>query len=221
MHIQIAPSVLSADFAALGAEIRAILDGGADWVHFDVMDGVFVPNINLGVSELKSVAKSVPAFYDVHLMITDPIRYVDAFADAGANAISFHVEAQSDVNATIAKIKAHDGVLAGLVLKPDTPAHALFPYLAVIDFVLVMTVEPGFGGQKFMTAMCDKITALRTEMVRIGKPDMIIEVDGGIDADTAPLVVRAGADTLVAGSSVFGKPDRAAAIAALRAAAQQ
>ncbi len=220
MTIKIAPSILSADFAVFGAEIRDVLAGGADWIHFDVMDGVFVPNINLGVSELKCAARAVPAFYDVHLMITDPARYIDAFAAAGANAISFHLEAQSDVRATIEKIRGHAGVLAGIVLKPGTPASAAFEYLPLVDYVLVMTVEPGFGGQKFMADMCGKIEALRAEMRRIGKPDMPLEVDGGIDPQTAPLAVRAGANLLVAGSSVFGCADRAAAIAAIRAAAQ-
>ena len=215
--IKIAPSILSADFTKLGDEVREVLSAGAEWIHYDVMDGVLVPNINLGVGELASLSRRIPAFYDVHLMIIDPIKYVDAFAKAGAGCITFHVESVSDIRATIAKIRAH-GISVGLTMKPNTRAEAVFPYLADIDMVLVMTVEPGFGGQKFMADMCPKIRAIREQATALGRPDFLVEVDGGIAADTAPAVVAAGANVLVAGSSVFGQPDRRAAIEALRAA---
>ncbi|MEG1650638.1 MAG: ribulose-phosphate 3-epimerase [Oscillospiraceae bacterium] len=219
--IKIAPSILSADFTVLGDEIRDVLSSGAEWVHFDVMDGVFVPNINLGIGELTSVSKSIKAFYDVHLMIIDPIKYIDGFVKAGANAISFHVESKSNAVDTIEKIHSHDGVLAGIVLRPITPAESVFELLPLVDFVLIMTVEPGFGGQSFMPDMCSKIEKIKKKATELGTGDMLIEVDGGITKETAPLVIEAGANVLVAGSSVFGQSCRKRAISELLDAAPQ
>ena len=214
--IKIAPSILSADFAKLGSEVGEIKLGGADYVHFDVMDGEFVPNISMGIPVLKSLRKATDMFLDVHLMIDRPIRYVDAFCSAGADLVTFHVEADTPENIMAAIRKTRElGKKTGITLKPGTPADAVKPFLTEVDLVLVMTVEPGFGGQSFMEDQLPKISQLRQLLDRVN-PNCELEVDGGVDVRTAPLCVRAGANVLVAGSSVFGKTDRAEAIALLR-----
>ncbi len=215
--IKISPSILAADFANLGSEAVAMDRAGVEMLHIDVMDGVFVPNLSIGVPVVASLRKATQNYFDVHLMIIDPIRYIDAFAKAGADMITFHIESQSDIRETIKKIKSH-GIHAGVVLKPATPAEEVFPYLPLVDMVLVMTVEPGFGGQKFMADMMDKVSAIRKERDRLGLK-LDIEVDGGIDNSTAAVAVKAGANVLVAGSALFSKPDYTAAVSQLREAA--
>lgn len=214
--IKVAPSILSADFARLGAEVEDIRRGGADYVHFDVMDGCFVPNISIGIPVLKSLRKATALPIDVHLMITEPLRYTEAFCKAGADLVNFHVEADTEENilAAIETAKAL-GRKTGVTLKPRTSAEAVLPFLRLVDLVLIMTVEPGFGGQRFMADMLPKIETVRAWIDR-EKLACELEVDGGIDPQTAPLVKRAGANVLVAGSAVFNKPDRAGAIAEIR-----
>lgn len=214
--IKIAPSILSADFSRLGEEITDIRSGGADYIHFDVMDGEFVPNISIGIPVLKSLRKITDMFIDVHLMITTPLRFAKAFCDAGADLVVFHVEADSyqNISDAIDVVKAQ-GKKVGLAVKPRTPAAVLYPFIERLDLVLVMTVEPGFGGQSFMPDQLPKIKELRHEIERCGL-DCELEVDGGVDPVTARLCKAAGANVLVAGSAVFGKADRAAQIAAIR-----
>lgn len=211
--IKISPSLLSCDFTCMGEESDAMKTAGADMLHLDIMDGHFVPNITFGPPVVAALRKTSTLPFDVHLMITNPFDYIDAFAKAGASIITFHVESDSDINETISKIKAN-GIGCGLVLKPETPVSGLEKYLPDLNMVLVMTVEPGFGGQKFMPDMLRKI-----ERIRSLAPDLDIEVDGGIDATTAPLVVNAGANVLVAGSALFSQPDYRLAIEKLRRAA--
>ena len=212
----ISPSILSADFCRLADECRLVLEAGAQMLHFDVMDGHFVPNISFGVPVLASLHKGIPsAFFDVHLMISHPLAYVEPFAKAGADLINFHIEAEDDPAAVLAAIRAA-GRKTGMTIKPGTPVEALFPWLDQLDLVLVMSVEPGFGGQKFMPAALDKLAALKARRQEKGLA-FLLEVDGGVNAETAPLCAAAGADVLVAGSAVFAAPDPAAAVAAFAA----
>ena len=216
--IKIAPSILSADFARLGDEVAEIKMAGADYVHFDVMDGQFDPNISIGIPVLKSLRKVTDMFIDVHLMIDRPLRYVEQFCSAGADLVNVHVEADSRENiiAALETVKKL-GKKTGVTIKPKTPAGAIAPYLGLVDLVLVMTVEPGFGGQSFMHDQLPKIAQVR-RMLDEACPGCELEVDGGVDAVTAKLVKEAGANVLVAGSAVFGKADRAAAVRAIREA---
>jgi len=212
--IKIAPSILSADFADLGNEIESVKS--ADYLHIDVMDGVFVPNISIGLPVVEAVRKNTDMILDVHLMITSPARYSTRFVQAGADIVVFHVEAETHENTTAAINEIHRlGKKAGLSVKPGTPAEALIPYITTLDIVLVMTVEPGFGGQEFISAMVPKITQLRQTIDSRGL-NCEIEVDGGIDLETARLCVGAGANVLVSGSQIFRAPDRRAKIAELR-----
>ena len=218
MTIRTSPSILAADFANLEREIRRAEAAGADYIHIDVMDGIFVPNISIGVPVVASVRKVTELPLDVHLMITRPGRYVDAFCDAGADILTLHVEAdtEGEIRDALRRTRAH-GVRPSLSVKPGTPAEALLPFLPLCGMVLVMTVEPGFGGQKFMADMLPKVTALRQE-IDAHFPGCELEVDGGVNAQTAQLCTQAGADVLVAGSAFFGAADPAALIREIKGA---
>ena len=217
--IRISPSVLASDFSRLGEEAARMASCGAEMLHLDVMDGMFVPNISFGPPVIKAIRKCSQALFDVHLMIEDPIRYIGAFADAGADSITFHVEAADDPRAVLDAIRAA-GCRTAISLKPATDAEEAFPFLDAADMVLVMTVEPGFGGQSFMPDMLGKIRALRHECTKRGL-DTDIQVDGGIAEDTIADAASYGANVFVAGSAVFRSADAAATIAALRRIAEE
>ena len=219
MTIRLAPSILAADFSALGDAIAAAERGGADLIHVDVMDGHFVPNLTVGPPVVRSLKRVARVPLDVHLMITDPDLYVDAFVQAGASMISVHVEALAHLNRTIAFIKER-GAKAGVAINPATPVGSLEEVAPDLDYVLVMSVNPGFGGQAFLPRSESKVRSIRSLLDRAGNPAPI-EIDGGIDLETVGRVVRAGAEILVAGSAIFHAPDIASAARALKDAAEQ
>ncbi|MBE6665517.1 MAG: ribulose-phosphate 3-epimerase [Ruminococcaceae bacterium] len=216
--IKISPSVLACDFSKFGEEVKKVEEAGAELLHLDVMDGMFVPNISFGPDIIRSVRKQCKMIFDVHLMIEDPIRYISAFVDAGADIITIHYESCQNPKEVLKQIRAA-GKKAAISLKPATPASVVASLLPYVDMVLIMTVEPGFGGQKFMMPMMEKVSAVR-EMVRLSGYEIDIQVDGGINAQTAKIAAAAGANVLVAGSSVFGAEDTKKAVDGIRAAAQ-
>nr|WGD83059.1 ribulose-phosphate 3-epimerase [Bacillus subtilis] len=213
--IKVAPSILSADFAALGNEIKDVEKGGVDCIHIDVMDGHFVPNITIGPLIVEAVRPVTDLPLDVHLMIEEPDRYIPAFAKAGADILSVHAEACPHLHRTIQLIK-EQGVKAGVVLNPHTPVQVIEHVFDDLDLVLLMTVNPGFGGQKFIHSVLPKIKEVKRMADEKGKKDLLIEVDGGVNKETAPLVIEAGANLLVAGSAVYGQSDRKKAISEIR-----
>ncbi|MBR2340584.1 MAG: ribulose-phosphate 3-epimerase [Clostridia bacterium] len=212
--IKISPSLLSCDFSQMGAELVKIQNAGADYAHLDVMDGDFVNNISFGIPVIAGIRKASDIFFDVHLMISEPIRYVERFASAGADLITFHLEAAEDVSATIDAIKK-TGKKVGLSIKPATPAEAVYPYLDRCDLILVMTVEPGFGGQALIPETLEKVALIRKEIERRSL-SVELQVDGGITEENACKAIAAGADVIVAGSAVFKSNDMAKTIKKLR-----
>ena len=214
-EIRVAPSLLSCSFERMGEEIAAVREAGADWLHFDVMDGHFVPNISVGPLGVEAARRAAPGMaLDVHLMIADPDRYVEAFADAGADILTVHVEAPTHVHRTLQSIRAR-GLGVGLTLNPGTPLSAVESLLPEVDMLLVMSVNPGFGGQKFIPASLERIRRLR-EAIEAGGLSVLIEVDGGVTPHNAAEIRAAGAEVLVAGSAVFGAQDYAEAIRGIR-----
>ena len=219
MSVTIAPSILSADFAALGEAVRSVSAGGADWIHVDVMDGRFVPNITIGIPVVAALRRVSPLPLDVHLMIVEPERYVEAFIDAGAASVSVHVEATPHLHRVVTRIRDL-GALAGAAINPATPLQAIEDIAADLDIVILMSVNPGFGGQSFIEGSYDRLRRLRDLLDR-RRSAAVITVDGGVDPLRAEAVVAAGGDVLVAGAAVYGASDPAAAITALRAAGER
>lgn len=215
--IKISPSILSSDYGNLSSELKRMEACGADMLHIDVMDGHFVPNITLGAPIVKCIRKSSTLPFDVHLMISDPYKYIPDFVNAGSDIITFHAEAESDIEKTIDLILA-SGKKAGLSVKPKTPVEAVYPYLDKLSMVLVMTVEPGFGGQAFMEDMMPKVSAVRSEIDRRGL-DVDIQVDGGINKDTISIAAKAGANVFVSGNAIFSSDDAEKTIADFKARA--
>lgn len=214
MDIVISASFLACDFSNLTKEIDRAESSGVDWIHYDVMDGVFVKNISFGEPVLKSISPIINLPIDAHLMIVDPIRYIDNYADLGVRGITFHYEAASDIQAVIDKIRSR-GLKVGMAIKPETTVKQILPYIHELDMVLVMTVEPGFGGQVFMPETLDKVREVREYIDKRGL-DVRVQVDGGINRDTAQLVKEAGADVLVSGSYIFGAQDINEAVNSIR-----
>ena len=217
--MKISPSILSCDYGKIAEELKDMELSGADYMHIDVMDGHFVPNLTLGAPVIKCIRKATTVPFDVHLMISDPLKYIDDFCDAGADIITFHTECDSPIDETIDKILSR-GVKASLTVKPNTSAEDIFPYLDKLSMVLVMTVEPGFGGQSFMEDMMEKVSLLRNEIEKRGLK-CEIEVDGGINEKTIAVAAAAGADVFVSGNAIFSSADRKATIEKFKAVAEE
>lgn len=217
--MKISPSILSCDYGKIAEELKDMELAGADYMHIDVMDGHFVPNLTLGAPVIKCIRKATDVPFDVHLMISDPLKYIDDFCDAGADIITFHTECDSPIGETIDKILSR-GVKASLTVKPKTPVEDIFPYLDKLSMVLIMTVEPGFGGQSFMEDMMAKVSALRNEINARGL-HCEIEVDGGINEKTIAIAAAAGADVFVSGNALFSSDDRKSAVEKFKAIAEE